>query len=441
MRVYRRITVERELFAEFLESMKALVQSNVFNKRFVVIFGANATGSTLINYLRDCSIQVDAVIDNNAQLHHKYFLEILITSPQESLGIFRENSLILIASKYYEEMKLQLEQYGYKEHEHIIQVLNLNKHARFNLSIETFEAAEQRVMAGYQVYKNLKQNYGDAQIVMVPVRPNGDVYMLCSYLKAYQERLPQSTQIVVTVIGNACEAVARLFKIKNLEKLTKEENDQLVAFANFFPDKIKVINPYTSHLELYQNMDGYNGLTFLDELKYGLLDLKHEDRATTPNHNYRTAIVEEIFQQYGLIEHQTVILAPYANSIPQIKLDFWEKIVVELQHRGYIVCTNCGTDEEQAIRGSLPVRFSFQDAVAVTERAGYLIAYRSGFCEIVADSKCKKVIVYPHHYIGHNTLRNFFGLDHEMYRQEGLIQIEHIFESTDELVERVLENF
>lgn len=435
--------MERELSIEFHESLNRLVTAQKFDQKYIVVFGANATGSSMINYLKEQDIVVDAVIDNNPLLHLKQFLEIEVSSPENILIPFKSNAFILIASKYYEEMKLQLEFMGYKENEHIIRVVNLNKYAKFDLSEETFDEARQRVRRGLGIFQGIQRKYGESTVVMSPVRPNGDVYMMCSYLQAYIEKLKvgSAQNIVVTVIGNSCESTAELFDINHIENLSKEESSDLAAYANFNADRIKVINPYFSHLELYNYVDGYKGIRFLDVIKHGLLGLKPADAISKPKHEHRVDIVQQVFDEYGLEENNTVILAPYANSIPQIKRDIWEKIAKKLKSKNYVVCTNCGTKEERPIKGTKPVMFSFRDAVAVTEKAGYLVAYRSGFCEIIADSSCKKIVVYPDHNIGLINLINFFGMDHEMYRQENLIQIEHSFSTSDELVEAIVEHF
>lgn len=435
--------MEGVLLQQLLDMLVSLLEEGKFHNRYIVIFGANAPGTVSINFLEKHHIQVNAVVDNNVLLHGKQFLEIMISSPEDTLTNYKDDALILIASRYYDEMKQQLEQMGYKEQVHIYQMLNLSENVKFDTSIEAYQNAEQMVRSGLAVYQRLQDKYGDATIVMAPVRPNGDVYMICSYLDAFVRQMEKTRDptVVLTVIGNSCEATAQLFNMKHIEKLTWDESDQLAAYANFLPEKIKVINPFLSHLEVYSYMGGYKGLTFLDVMKHGLLGLLQEHTIVRPKHEYRESLVQEIFETYGLEESNTVILAPYANSIPQIKWDTWERVAEYLKNQNYTVCTNCGTSAEKPIKGTKPVMFSFRDAVAVTEKAGYLIAYRSGFCDIVADSKCKKIIVYPDHFTGLSSLRDFYGMEDEIYRQENLIQIEHTFTTTNELAAEIVKNF
>jgi len=433
--------VRGELLVELIGNLDTLLQKNILKDKFITIFGANAPATTIFNYLEKHDISVSAVVDNNDQLVDKNFMGLKVTSPEYVLKAYKEEAIILIASKYYEEMKLQLEGMGYEENRHLLKVLNLNENIKFDTSVETFQHHREKVQQGLLVYKEIRKKHGECILIMCPVRPTGDVYMICSYLNAYHNKF-KNNKIVFTVIGNVCESVANLFNISNIEKLTGEQSDYLAAYAHFLPDKIKVINPYTSHLELFDNMDGFNGIDFLDNIKYGLLGLTNNDGIVRPReHVHNKEVVCKLFEDYGLEDNNTVILAPYAHSIPQIKWDIWEKLTYELIAKNYVVVTNCGNESEKPIKGTKPIYFSFQDAVAVTEKAGFLIAYRSGFCEIIAQSNCKKVVIYPDHSVGFDSIRNFFGMEHELYRQEGLIQLEHSYDTTDELLGIIMDQF
>ena len=431
------------LLEKLQKNLELLKKKNLFLDKDIIIFGANAPATVTIDFLERHNIQVKAVIDNNTLLHGKNFFDIIINSPEKILEKFKSRALILIASRYYEEMKQQVEKMGYEGDLHILQTLDLSENVSYDTSLEKFDEMSKGVNEGLAVFERIQAKYNNPTIVMAPVRPNGDVYMISSYLPSYIQENKKSSKndVILTVIGDSCEAVAKLFDIEFVEKLTIDESNNLAAYAAFLPQKIKVVGPYASHLELYPNMDGYKGLNFVDEVKYGLLGLKEKNSNVFPRNEYRKTVVKKIFEKYELEESNTVILAPYSNSIPRIKFDTWEKIANILKDKGYVVCTNCGTPFEQPIKGTKAVNFSFRDAVAVTESAGYLIAYRSGFCDIIANSKCKKVIVYPHHFAGTISLKEFYGMKGELYRPENLIEVEHNFATTEELVAEIIKNF
>lgn len=415
-----------------------LINNKMFDQKEVIVFGANASGSIIINQLLERGIAVSYVIDNNEQLSGTLFLEIPVLKPEELLLPKNNDVIILIASRYYEEMKAQLELMGYKENVHIFQVVNLNKQSDFNLSIETFNKHKEKIFAGYAVFESLMNKYGTDLIVMSPVRPNGDIYIICSYLNSYIQRYHQNKNYVFTVVGKSCELTAKLFNIPNIEILSEEDNENLAALSNFFPENIRVLNPYYNYQEIYHHLDGYNGLTFIQEIKHGLLNLPQGVKPEFPKFNTDYDRIEKFCQEQGVEKGKSVIIAPYANSIPLIKFTFWEELVEALKEKGFKVFTNCGIPTEEPIKGSERVFFEFADAVPVTEYAGYVICYRSGLSEIIATSKCKKIIIYPNHIKGHSTLRVLFGMEDEIYEQANLHQIVNDFSYTHELLSEVL---
>jgi len=423
---------EIALFLDRLHLQKSLKDKQLF------VFGANATGSIIINDLIDRELEVDGVLDNNPVMENRLFLEIKVAPPERALSPFIDHAVILIASRYYDEMKQQLEQLGYIENVHIYKVVDLNPNSDFNLSADTMNKYIHLAERGIEVYERLCQKHNTRLIVMSPVKPNGDIYMICSYLNSFIQEHYNGESYVLTVVGKSCELTAQLFNIEHIELLNKQDNDALVTLANFYPDCIRVINPYHNYQEIYHHLDGYKGLTFVDEIKHGLMGLSKHTVPQLPNTQISDERLEQLCLHYGIEQGKSVIIAPYANSIPLIKDAFWEQLVDSLKLEGYKVFTNCGTAEEVPIKGSERIFYEFEEAVAISEYAGTLISYRSGFCEIIARSKCKKIIIYPDHMKGHSSLRVLFGMEDEIYEQERLYQITNTYKYTNELLDEVI---
>lgn len=407
-------------------------------KKRIFVFGANASGSIIINDLLERGLEVAYILDNNPLLDGSYFLEIKVMKPEKILMPYQEQSIILIASRYYNEMKKQLELLGYIENEHIFKVVDLNRNSEFNLSRETLDKHINLIQHGMLVYDRLRNKYNTNLVMMSPVKPNGDVYIICSYLNQYIEKNYSGRSYVFTVVGKSCELTAKMFKIDNIELLDMKDNDALVALANFYSDKIRVLNPYHNYQEIYHNLDGYKGLTFVEEIKHGLLGLSKEAQPEYPNTNIPHERLAEICKTYDIVKGKSVILAPHANSIPLIRESFWENLVVSLKDMGYKVFTNCGTNVEKPIKGSKRIFYEFNEAVAVSEFAGTVICYRSGFSEIIATSKCKKIIIFPDHIKGLSTIRVLFGMEDAIYEQDKLYQVTNTYINTELLLDKVL---
>lgn len=423
-----------------LEFLERFIKKEDFLNRKIIIFGANAPGTIIINYLEQRGVNVEAVIDNNSNAQGKLFMDIPIQSPNTVLSNFQRDFLILISSRYYEEMKKQLEQLGYIENKHFIKTIELSNSIKFSLDNQTFENAVNQMYKGFEVYNSIKQKFNIKYIVMVPVRPNGDVYIVCSYLREFAKKLNvKINEIVLTVIGGACFQVAKLFDIPNIENLSLEDSNNLAAFSYINSGEIKLINPYFSHLTHYSDFDGYKGINFVDDIKLGIMDLNENTEPYFPSRKeFDENEVDDFFIKNELEENNTVILAPYANSIPQIKWDFWVKIYNQLEKLGFNVCTNCGTPHEKPIGESKSVFFKFKDAAEICNKAGYVISYRSGFCDVIANSNAKRVVIYPDHATGLSGLHEVFEMKDKIYNQNNLYEVVHSYENTDLLLDNVI---
>lgn len=429
-----------EYLVLLLEFLEEFINSKLYQNRYIVIFGANAPGTIIINQLEQYGINVSSVIDNNEKSHGKLFMDIMIEDPEQVLGSFRDDALILISSRYYEEMKKQLELMGYEENRHIVKTIELSNSIKFSLTDETFNLAISNIERGLQVYNRIQEKHNAKLIIMVPVRPNGDVYIICSYIRAFAKKLNVPlNNLVLTVIGSACYKVAELFNLPNVEKLTWDDSDCLATLGHIWNDEIRIMNPYFSHLSKFPNIEGYKGINFVDDIKLGLMDLEEKAIPYYPEQHISAREIDKFFEENGLRKNKTVILAPYANSIPQIRWEFWEKLVEELLSLDFDVCTNCGTSNEKPLAGTKSIFFEFKDAVDICNNAGYVIAYRSGFCDIIANSKCKRIVIYPDHTTGLSGLHEVFEMKDPIYNQYNLFELVHSYEKTENLIKKVID--
>lgn len=94
-------------------------------------------------------------------------------------------------------------------------------------------------------------------------------------------------------------------------------------------------------------------------------------------------------------KNNSVILAPYANSVDLLDFEFWENLSIRLLDKGYKVFTNVSKDSEKAILGTDPIMFHIEIAQLILKEAGYFVGLRSGFCDVVCNAECKKIILYP----------------------------------------------
>lgn len=104
--------------------------------------------------------------------------------------------------------------------------------------------------------------------------------------------------------------------------------------------------------------------------------------------------VDKRCEELGIVKGKTVVLAPVAKSIPQISLLFWEVFACELKKRGFTVFTNV-SGKERPIFGTDPLDCTIAEITSILDYAGYFVGLRSGICDVISSSDCRKMILFP----------------------------------------------
>lgn len=383
---------------EMYGTLERLYNNGDLNDRRIVIFGSNEPAERMADWLIGHGIWIEAMIDNNKKKHGTSYSGIIVDSPGNVLKNFVENTIILIASKYYNEMLKQLETMGYTEGKNICQVVNMAKWSTYSLTEKTFSDKEAEIRRGWEIYKKIRKKHGEnKRIFICPFPALGDVYLTGRYLETYCER-EKISSYVVTVAGRACLDVLSLFGIKEVELLSKRESDSLLqslVFCGLKECNAEIFHqrfPYTAGIGVLGN---YKGICFNDHFKYTMFGMKESDTGKVPENPGNNSYIDRFFKENRLIKGRTVIMSPYANTSAKLPLGFWEKTAEEYKNKGYTVCTNSSGKEEPAIKGTKAVFFPLPEAIQIVEAAGVFIGLRSGFCDIVSSAKAKKVIIYP----------------------------------------------
>lgn len=400
---------------EMYGTLESLYNNGVFWDRHIIIFGSNEPAERMSDWLMAHGICIEAMIDNNKKKHGTYYNGIIVDSPRNVLGNFREDTIILIASKYYNEMLQQLETMGYTEEKNIYQVVNMSNWSTYSLTEKTFLDKEAEILKGWEIYKKIRKKHGErARIFVCPFPALGDVYLTGRYLETYCER-ENISSYVITVAGKACLDVLSLFGIRDVELLSKKESDYLVqslVFCGLKECNAEIFHqrfPYTVGIGALGN---YKGICFNDHFKYTMFGMSEKENGKVPGKSADSSYIDRFFKENGLIKGRTVIMSPYANTSAKLPSGFWEKTAEEYKNKGYTVCTNSSGKEEPAIKGTKVVFFPIQEAIQIVEAAGIFTGLRSGFCDIISSAKAKKIIIYPDrvyqggNFIGFHSLKN-----------------------------------
>ena len=362
----------------------------------VVLFGVNSSSFKMVNYLKEKGIVPKAIIDNNLNFSNKTYLGIKAGTPEAMIGDYDKNIIILIASRYFNEMKQQLLDMGYLED----QIYQMIKYQVYDTELSSIEENINESKKGLEVYKKLRKEFGvDKKIIMCPYAGLGDIYFISRYINQYCE-IHYIDNFVLTVIGNTSKKISQMFGIENIKVLTQIESDMLLHFAAFIGAKKLNVEILTHTLVPFE------------KIMYNFEQSERLDWGTI----FRRVVLEvseDITLQYNVVEKEadnnillekiknifcsckTAIISPYTNTLANIEDEFWEKIVMKLKENGYQVFTNSIGEQEPAIIGSLPITFPIEIAKEVIECADIFIGVRSGFCDVIEAAQGNIFILYP----------------------------------------------
>lgn len=125
------------------EKLDALIEEGMFEDRHIILFGLNTSSYSTKNYLATKGYSIYAYVDNDERKrkdankaiadvmsHHMNMSPKLESdfvrcyTPEELLSEYDDKAVILIASKYYNSMREQLQKLGYQEGKHIIKTVD-----------------------------------------------------------------------------------------------------------------------------------------------------------------------------------------------------------------------------------------------------------------------------------------------------------------------------
>lgn len=127
------------------DKLDELIEQGKLTDKRIILFGLNTSSYATKNYLKQKGYKIYAYIDNNKikvmeledviediiPRHFELEMESRVREtfiraylPEQLLSTFDNNVVILIASKYYPSMKLQLETMGYEENVHFYKTID-----------------------------------------------------------------------------------------------------------------------------------------------------------------------------------------------------------------------------------------------------------------------------------------------------------------------------
>jgi hypothetical protein len=384
-----------------LQHSGTLQRSGTSKDLALYAFGHTAATEQLRRRLDRDGIRLAAVLDNNPLKQGSSLGNVPIIAP-EAITEQSGPSLVLIASRFYDEMRRQLLDLGYAE-EKILRV--------GDFSITTDATVGGDPDRGTQLLERLRRAHPDRHLVVCPFGAFGDVYWALAYLPAFAaaRQLPPAVPVVV---GESCRQVARLFGYEDVDSLTQTAMDDLVAAVvrTQAPDATIAHHdrPYGRAAPVRVLDERFVAFTDVyRDLVYGLSD---QTEPQTPRRQ-RLRQADRRPLSDGFAQGRTVLLAPYAKSVLPVAPSFWENTAELYASRGYTVATVVH-GAEAAVPGTVALKVDIAELLQVAEHAGTFIALRSGLCDVVHSARARKVHVLPDAYYSstRHKVADFFAL-------------------------------
>jgi hypothetical protein len=373
------------------------VKQGAFEDKKLFVFGMNGFVATICRTVRDMGYCLVAILDNNPNKHGSEVFGLTVHSPSIIADPFDDSAVILIASKYYDEMASQLEGIGYSRHIHIMKLLDIDAiDGPDFISEQILDSCIENAKRGMNLYTELLKASGNDLIVFLsPVSSIGDIFLLGLYFNKFLSKMDIDKYVLI-IPGNAGAGIAKTYGIKNVTVVSPSDAADLIAYKMLAGRKggdIRILHSGYLHQRIVCNIIMHRNMTWLENYRQFLFGFCKDEPFLRRRVNHNPVIAKQLLEINKLTAGNTVILSPYAQTMAALSDVFWTKLAKKLKEAGYCVSTNIA-GEEREIEGTVPLNFSLNNADAVLEQAGYFIALRSGLCDVVSMANCKKIILY-----------------------------------------------
>ena len=370
--------------------VRRLARRGLLADKRIVLFGASGFSKDILTCLREHGYSANAVVDNDSRKTGIRCLGMTVQRPEEALSRFDDDTRILFYSPgFSEEITSQLAGMGYRKERHIF-AMNL----KIDDSLRIFAYMTFTKLRGVYWYRKVTKGHSrDCTLFIAPYTGTGDIYLAGLFLNEYIRR-NDITDYVFAVVSNACRRVAEMFDIRNVGVLPHRAGDDIISLGHLAGQKPNIVTLNDGWLgDPLQWLRGYRGLHFEKMFRYFVFGFDDDVAHELPPKKDCGEEVDALFARYGLRKGKTVVLSPYASTLFDLPDDVLETIAAACKERGYTVCTNCaGT--EKPVKGTPAVFFPLNLAIAFMDAAGCFVGVRSGLCDIISSSACKKIILY-----------------------------------------------
>ena len=274
-----------------------------------------------------------------------------------------------------------------------------------------------KILPGFLLYRKIIKRYGErTAILRTAWHGTGDYYICGMYLPAYLKQQEISDYVFLVKNAGSERMVTELFDAYQGHVVSIPSVDALSRFSEFMRQKEPLCRSFekSDHLSFIgEQLKGYRGLSLMDFYLWYGFEFQNVPARAEPRFSQDSERIRDEMDKSGLLRGKTFLLSPYSTCSKDYlpPKEVWERIARHLKWQGYTVATNC-FGKEAPVKGTSPMSIPYQDLVPFLNEAGGFIGVRSGLCDIISQSTCKKIIIYPEQsdFWPNGTAKAFVGL-------------------------------
>ena len=383
--------MEKTYFEEMIKNIYEIDADMNLSSKHIFVFGHCNASLELIDLLETKGLKASGILDNSDVKQGQEYKGAVVIYPsriRELAGNDPANdSVVLIISRFYAAMLQQLRELGYDGP--VRKVIDYNTYAEYSLSDDTISRMKRRERHGAELLRKLSEKYEQHFKVFCPFNALGDIYFMISYWGAFAKEKGIG-YVVFCVTSNALADVIHMFGTYLVEVYEQKELDAMIQSAIYTQAENCFIahqdRPYVVNLSkaLYIKMIPIEKIYCCGV--YGL------PAATVPNKPRKNLPIYKDID--SIPEGEAVIFSPYAKSVTAIEQRVWDKAVNYYITSGFKCYTNV-IDDEKPIYRTEAISPSLLEMRSVVERAGTFVGIRSGLCDILRETRAKKIALYP----------------------------------------------
>lgn len=369
--------------------LKELSAQKKLNNMRIFLFGHNAYTEYINNCLYEEGYRLSGIIDNDEEKQGTKSCNVQISAPKSINWGY--DSVVLIASKHEKCMMEQMQQLSKKVK--VFRLLDFNqmkekieKRSKFWLE-ENYKTEFEKLQEGAAVYDRLKQS-GEV-LAVFPIPSLGDIFVAGLCYREFEKKLePRRIRFVIASQGTY--KVTQLYEIETITVISKKEIDALVKYIFYCVTENEAV--VCSWGRIFWRMARYKKIMFPNYNAKYFFKLGNKYQMNFPS-IWDEKLREEELLDRGIFENKTVVLAPYANTIEELPIQFWEILAHKLSDMKYHVLTNT-TGGQKPVRGTREIDIPLHQIGNYLDFAGYFISLRSGLCDVAGRSRCKQIIIF-----------------------------------------------